>query len=162
LHCELESNASDAFAARAGNAAQGDGDVLGHHHLAASRFHVAVGIEAFGVFTSDYEIEFSTAKREARIGARWPDIGEQIEALSEHHRRIAPPLCPGLEFKGRGWTEHDPVGFARLFDDVGMDRMSVHTEAGVSRRRLLDSQTQIEAVGRGTQESNHAGGELWT
>src|SRR4030095_16714770 len=96
------------------NAPQVYGDVFGRHHLAVSRFHVAVGIEAFVVFTSDNEIEFATAKREARIGACWPDIGEQIEALSQHHRRIDLALCRILEFKGRGWTEHDTVGPARL------------------------------------------------
>src|SRR5262245_12419207 len=43
-----------------------------------------------------------------------------------------------------------------------MDRMSMRTQAGVSRRRLLDPQFQIEAVGSGAQDRKRSGSDFGT
>jgi hypothetical protein len=40
--------------------------------------------------------------------------------------------------------------------------MSMRTQAGVSRRRLLDPQSQIEAVGGGAQDHKRSGSDFGT
>ena len=79
----LEGDARDARAGGARDAPQRDGDILRHQHLGVAVLHVAVGVEAFGVLAHDDEIECAELGRNAGIGARRPDVGEEVETFAE-------------------------------------------------------------------------------
>ena len=131
-------------------------------HLAAPRLHIAVGVESFGIFARDNEIELAAAQMEPRIGSRRADVGEQIEAFSEHHRRVDLAACRVLELESRCRAEDNPVGLARFFDDIGVDGTSERTKAGVADRRLLDAKSERKSVGSGTQYRERGGGNFGT
>jgi hypothetical protein len=157
---QLECRARDTFAALPRDAAHGNGDILGHQHLAASRLHVAVGVKALGVLARDHEIEFAAAQLKSGIGTRRPDIGEQVEALAQRHRWVDLAARRVFELKCVGRPEHDAVRAPRLLNDVRMDGMVARLQAGVADRRLLKLQPEREACVRRFQDRERRGGDF--
>ena len=98
----------------------------------------------------------------SRIGSRRADIGEQIETLSEHHRRVDLAARRILELESRCRAKDDPVGLARFFDDVGMNGTSQRAQAGMPDRRFVDPKSEPKALGSDTQYRKRGGGNFWT
>jgi hypothetical protein len=99
---------------------------------------------------------------EPRISSRRADVGKQIEAFSEHHRRIELAACRVLELESRCRAEDNPVGLTRLFDDIGVDGTSKLTKAGMADRRFFDSKSERETLGGDTQYRERGGGNFGT
>src|SRR5262249_48776319 len=156
-HCQLECGARDALAASASNASEPDCNVFCYHSLTAPRFHVAVGIESFGIFAGDDQVEFSAPQRKAGVGPGGADIREQIKTLSQHHRGIDLAARGILELKCGRRAEHHPFGTTRLLDDVEVNCAAMSAQAGVTDRRLLNIQMQVKAVGHHAQYSERSG-----
>src|SRR5262249_5579796 len=84
-HRELEGRTGNTFAADPRDATQRNGYIFSHHHFTAAGLHVAISVEALGVFARNHEVELTATQGKARVGARRPDIREQVEALAQHH-----------------------------------------------------------------------------
>src|SRR5207344_757542 len=99
---------------------------------------------------------------EPRIGSRRSDVGEEIETLSQHHRRIDLAARRILEFKSRCRAEDNAIGLTRFFNDIGVDGTSKRTKAGVADRRLLNAKSERKSVGDGTQYRERGSGNFGT
>src|SRR3974377_1466843 len=97
---------------------------------------------------------------EARIGARRPDVGEQVETLAYLHRRIDLAVRRVLVLVRIGRPEQDAVRAPRLLDDVGMDGVAVRAHAGEANGHLFEFETEPDAHTRSLQDGQWRGGDF--
>jgi hypothetical protein len=101
-----------------GHLAHGDRDVGRRHELAAAHEHVAVGVEAFGTFTEDDEVDGLSGKADAHARLCGADVREEIELRAELARRIDPALLARRVLKVIDGPEDDARRLARGFHHV--------------------------------------------
>ena len=128
-------------------------------------FHVAVGIKAFGVLPHDDEVEVADLARQPVVGARWPNIGEQVQPLAEELRGVdlAPALV--LKFEVIGRAKDQAIGPARILQQGIADRGAAALAALMAnnvmpevkrqqkRSRTASSATSVAAVISGPMPS---------
>ena len=66
---QFESLMRNPFTAVPGDTPQGNRDIRGHQQISVTEFHVAVGVEALGIFADDHKVEIAGFRRQPGIGA---------------------------------------------------------------------------------------------
>ena len=104
----------------------GDRDVFGRHELAAAHEHVAVGVEAFGAFAEDHEIDGLAGEAHAHARFRRADVREEIELHAELARRVDAALLARRVLEMVDGPEDDARRVARgLHHVVGQRRAAL-------------------------------------
>ena len=121
LHREFKCTFRDALATGPGDAAKRNRHVGRHQNFAVARLHVAVGVEALGVFANYDQIEGPRDRGNSRKGPGRPDVGKEIELLAKEFGRIDFAFAFVLEVIGGHWAQHQAVRVPDLLQQIRRD-----------------------------------------
>ena len=149
-HGELEGGLGDAGRGLPGDLAHGERKIRRRHEFAGAEKHVAVGVEAFGVFAHDDEVDrLATTRRKTLTRARRADIGVKFENFAQLAGRIAAALRERRIFVVRDRPEHHAVGSLGSIDHRLRQGRALGAQRGQADRRHFEDEPQTEfSVGR--------------
>ena len=111
---QIQRDARHPLAADARDHAYRNRHVIGRPELARTGDDVAVGLKAFVVLAHDDQVDVVVQAADARVRARRPDVGKQVEVLAHDRMRIDCTWPFGVVAVADG-AENEPVHFRQGF-----------------------------------------------
>src|ERR1035437_1146120 len=109
VHGKLAGRLCNSLAAVSRDAAERDHDLRRDQQFAVALFHVAVGVETFGILPHHDKVKRTEPVAQTGKGSSRPQVGKEVQILSKEFRRINLAAVLVLEISGSRRPEYQSV-----------------------------------------------------